>query len=345
VRLARASGLTIAALLLAAPAAHAQLADSLADANTPVQQNFNTLAASGTTNTAMPIGFAFFELGTGSTVTYAADDGALTTNNTYSYGSIASSDRALGALDGATVQSRLVGLFRNDTGATIPTVGIGYAGEEWRLGVADGTFDQLDFEYSTDATSAFDGTWTDVDALDFVTPANTTAGAKNGNSAANRTNFLPVAIPANVPPDGLFWVRWIGTTIAGANDGLGIDDFQIVPVQPDLDGDGRPDAGDNCTGVANPGQEDGDADGSGDACDPIDIDGDGVLDASDNCPTVANTGQANGDGDGAGDACDPLTATPPPAATGQRAAAVKRCKKFGGHRRKRCLKKANKLPV
>jgi len=37
---------------------------------------------------------------------------------------------------------------------------------------------------------------------------------------------------------------------------------------------------------------------------PQDTDGDGVPDATDNCPTVANAGQADADGDGVGDACD-----------------------------------------
>ena len=36
-----------------------------------------------------------------------------------------------------------------------------------------------------------------------------------------------------------------------------------------------------------------------------DADGDGVPDASDNCPSVANSNQANFDGDSMGDACDP----------------------------------------
>lgn len=35
-----------------------------------------------------------------------------------------------------------------------------------------------------------------------------------------------------------------------------------------------------------------------------DTDGDGVPDASDNCPAVANADQANADGDSLGDACD-----------------------------------------
>ncbi|MGI6375238.1 MAG: Ig-like domain-containing protein [Anaerolineae bacterium] len=39
-------------------------------------------------------------------------------------------------------------------------------------------------------------------------------------------------------------------------------------------------------------------------CAVADADGDGVPDASDNCPAVANPGQADSDGDGVGDACD-----------------------------------------
>jgi hypothetical protein len=61
---------------------------------------------------------------------------------------------------------------------------------------------------------------------------------------------------------------------------------------------------DDCPFVANPGQEDFDLDGLGDACDPDD-DGDGVPDESDDCPFAANAGQEDSDSDGLGDACDP----------------------------------------
>jgi len=105
------------------------------------------------------------------------------------------------------------------------------------------------------------------------------------------------------------------------------------------EGDGVPDAVDNCPAVANAGQANSDADSLGDACDNCpttanedqsDLDGDGVGDVCDvcvfependadgdgwcasvdNCPSVANPDQTNSDTDGLGDACDncPTTA-------------------------------------
>jgi hypothetical protein len=58
----------------------------------------------------------------------------------------------------------------------------------------------------------------------------------------------------------------------------------------DLDRDGAPDAQDNCPGMANASQGDGDADSHGDPCD--------------NCPADYNPGQQDSDSDGIGDACE-----------------------------------------
>lgn len=94
----------------------------------------------------------------------------------------------------------------------------------------------------------------------------------------------------------------------------------------DTDGDGIPNAMDNCADVFNPirpvdggKQGDADGDGQGDACDacPLtpgsvscnalaadDRDGDGKADAADNCPLTTNLDQKDTDEDGKGDACD-----------------------------------------
>ncbi len=80
------------------------------------------------------------------------------------------------------------------------------------------------------------------------------------------------------------------------------------PACADIDDDGHSDDEDNCPAVANPGQENSDPDGQGNACDDDD-DNDGVLDGIDNCASVGNGDQHNYDlghlnGDVLGDACD-----------------------------------------
>jgi YVTN family beta-propeller protein len=72
----------------------------------------------------------------------------------------------------------------------------------------------------------------------------------------------------------------------------------------DRDEDGVKDFDDNCPANANPGQEDADLNGIGDACEPPDFDGDGIHDSLDNCPLDVNANQLDTDNDGAGDVCD-----------------------------------------
>lgn len=79
----------------------------------------------------------------------------------------------------------------------------------------------------------------------------------------------------------------------------------IAPPPTDSDGDGVPDATDNCPTVQNPDQRDSDGDGAGDVCDnDFDGDGDGWPGPLDTCPTIANPDQEDMDNDGLGDACD-----------------------------------------
>ena len=76
----------------------------------------------------------------------------------------------------------------------------------------------------------------------------------------------------------------------------------LVGARVDRDGDGVPDAADNCARYANAAQRDTDADGAGDVCD-VDDDGDGYPDALDRFPRDAAE-HADLDGDGRGDAAD-----------------------------------------
>ena len=196
-------------------------------------QDFNTLATSSTGSLfTLPSGWIFSESGTGANTTYTANSGGSTAGDTYSYGTSTNTDRAFGTLQTNAFVSTIGASFTNNTGVSITRLGINYTGEQWRLG-ATGRTDFLNFEYSTDATTLTNGTWTPVSELSFTAPVNSgSAGALDGNATHTFISFTMAGL--SIPDGATFFIRWMDPNVSGADDGLGVDDFSIEPNPADL---------------------------------------------------------------------------------------------------------------
>src|SRR4051794_33269306 len=160
----------LAALTLCLPAARPAGAQcvSLTTLGSASSQNFDTLSntAASTTNNLTISGWFLTETGGGArdNEQYAVDTGGSTTGDMYSYGALASTDRALGQLRSGTLIPLFGAAFANSTGSSITSLDVAYTGEEWRLGTA-GRTDQMNFQYSLNASDLNTGTWTNVTAL------------------------------------------------------------------------------------------------------------------------------------------------------------------------------------
>jgi endonuclease I len=194
---------------------------SITSLSTPYTQDFNTLAASGTSS-ALPVGWAM------STSTYLADNGSNTSSGTtYSLGSSGNTERAFGSFSTNATQPKFGVQFTNNSGLNIVEITISYKGEQWRLSTA-GRADRLDFQYSTTATGINSGTYTDFNALDFSSPTTTGAtGILNGNLPANQATVTSTISSLNIANGASFWLRWDDLNISGVDDHLGIDDITI----------------------------------------------------------------------------------------------------------------------
>jgi len=193
-------------------------------------QDFNSLSNEWGSiyNTALPTGWELLETGGGArdNEQYAVDYGVSNSGDTYAYGTAATTERALGSLRSGSLVPRFGACFTNATGAAVTSLDIAFTGEQWRLGTASRT-DSLSFEYSTDATSIGNGSWTGVPALTFTSPTTDTVGAKDGNSPTNRTARSATVDSLFIANGAVFCVRWIDNDASGADDGLAIDDFSI----------------------------------------------------------------------------------------------------------------------
>lgn len=202
---------------------------SITAGNLTYTENFDSLGTTG--GSAAPGAFGFVETGTGAAVnqTFIAGTGSSTAGDTYNFGTAAApTDRAFGELTSGTVSSIIGACFTNNTGATLNSFSISYAGEQYRLG-ATGRADLLNFQYSTSATSLTTGTYIDFDALDFSSPTTTgTTGALDGN--ANRTVKPLTAITptGGIPSGATIYIRFTAADITGSDDALAIDDFTFT---------------------------------------------------------------------------------------------------------------------
>lgn len=203
---------------------------SITNVATPYTENFNSMANTATSST-LPTGWLLLETGTGSNTTYAADNGASNAGNTYSYGTTGATERAFGTVQSGSVVPIIGVNFINNSGSTITSITVAYTGEQWRAGAATRAIpDSLEFQYSLDATSLNTGAWTPVTALDFASPALNvaTAGALDGNLAANKTPISFTITNLNITNGTSFFFRWTDFNISGSDDGLAIDDITVT---------------------------------------------------------------------------------------------------------------------
>jgi parallel beta-helix repeat protein len=169
---------------------------------------------------------------------------------------------------------------------------------------------------------------TNAEAFNYFTPgaSDVTATSDGTNPTALAAILSPLtdnggptmthALPAGSPAIDLDTICSTGLSTdqrgycRSVGSGCDAGSFEFgAAMSSDTDGDGTPDACDNCPLVANADQVNTDGDSLGNACDEDD-DNDTVLDASDNCPLVANPDQKDTDKDGIGDACDAINNRP-----------------------------------
>ena len=210
----------------------------LMSANGSYAQNFDGLSSTGTTNawadnSTIPNWYA---QRTGTGTNYAADAGTANGGNLYSFGSAASSERALGSLGSgnATAGNFAYGvLLQNTSGSNITDIKVSYTLEQWRNSAAGLQGDTFYYKISSTAITTLDpnsnGTWTMVTGLILNSPITAgTAAALDGNAAANRVTATSVSIPSlSLANNEYIMFKWDDPNNPGNDHGLAIDDVTI----------------------------------------------------------------------------------------------------------------------
>ena len=198
------------------------LATLISTLGTPITENFNSLADSGTAS-ALPAEWRMVESGIAADQLYVANDGSEVVDGIVSFGN--SNDRALGTNFTGGVSSTFGTSFTNNTGEVIGRLRLVYQGEQW---LASSAASRLNFQYSLDASSLTSGTWQDYDALDFSSVVTGAETNLDGNLAENQTRVAATIGSLEISDGSTIWVRWtnVGSETNGA--GLAVDNLTVT---------------------------------------------------------------------------------------------------------------------
>ncbi|HEX3086245.1 MAG TPA: hypothetical protein VHP99_17055, partial [Pyrinomonadaceae bacterium] len=208
---------------------------------TPLTENFDSLATTGTgitwtDNTTIPGWYS-------SRTTYNTGTGSSNTGALYSFGVAGTNpvtDRALGSVGSGSTGTVYWGVrLINNTGATITSLDVSYIGEQWRSGgsssAALSVAQTADFQYKVANAGTVIGInnpstgWNDHDPLDFTSPifGTTAAATLDGNAAANRVPKSST-IAVSIANGQEIWLRWVDIDHPNNDHGLAIDDFSVT---------------------------------------------------------------------------------------------------------------------
>jgi predicted extracellular nuclease/methionine-rich copper-binding protein CopC len=221
--------------IIALTSTHAQL--SLTTIGTPVTQNFDTLATSGTAvwtdNSTLTNWYAARQ--TAGVLNIAAGTGSINTGQLYSFGTGTLTERALGSVSSGTPSTIYFAVrLANATGVPLTSLTVEYVCEQWRNG-GNATQQNFAFEYQIQSAGTITGAnspatgWLAASAFNCAGPiATTTQSALDGNAAANRV-AVTGSLPVSMPVGSEIWLRWVDLNDAGFDHGFGIDDLSITP--------------------------------------------------------------------------------------------------------------------
>jgi hypothetical protein len=194
-------------------------------------QDFNGLSANGTNldKSTLPEGWDFLGIGNNASSTYSAGDGSSNIGGIYSFGANNSFDRSLGSLTSTDLTSAIFGVNFTIANATDPieSVTITYQAEQWWTGSRTAV-DKLAFQYSIDATTLSNGTWTSFTPLDFTSLI--TTGATN-TSVQDAAILTATISGLNLNNNDNFSIRWVDTNVSGVgsnDDALAVNNVSVT---------------------------------------------------------------------------------------------------------------------